>query len=70
MPKKKSKRDHKTSSGLKQKRRAKRTIKRLVMKMARWDRYKEEIEKGRRPGPASRWNTDRIQKHIELLERL
>jgi hypothetical protein len=69
MPKKKGKRDHKVSSGLRAKRKAKRTINRLVMKMSRWERYKKEISEGRRSGSPSRWDTSGIEKHIAFLEK-
>lgn len=40
-----------------------------MLKMNRWQRYLDEIERGRRKGPASRWNTSGIERHIVFLEK-
>jgi hypothetical protein len=58
----------KPSSGLKKSRRAKSEIRRLRMKIARWDKYTAQVEAGKRKGKASRWKTDGLLKHIQLLE--
>jgi len=65
----KRKRDHKVSSGLRAKRKAHRLINKLMMKIARWNRYKEEITKGKRPKTSSNWDTSGIEKHIAFLEK-
>jgi hypothetical protein len=69
MPKKKSKRTHKTSSGRSKYVRINRTIRRLTMKVNRWKRYQSEIGASKRSGPASRWDTSGLEKHIKLLEK-
>jgi len=70
MPKKQKKRDHRTSSGKHRTSRISKQIRRLEMKVKRWDRYKEEIQAGSRKGKISRWNTAGLEKHIALLESL
>jgi len=68
MPKKQKKRDHRTSSGKHKVSRTLKQIRRLKMKINRWNRYKEEIQAGDRKGKMSRWNTAGLEKHIALLE--
>lgn len=65
---KKSKGNHKESSGLRKVRRIGRAIKRLDMKINRWKRYQKEIEAGEREGKKQRWNTDGLEKHKTLLQ--
>lgn len=60
----------KQSSGQRKARRINKEIRRLKMKMARWDRYTEEVEAGTRKGTTKRWNTDGLRKHMEFLETL
>ena len=64
------KKDHKPSSGLRKSRRINNQIRRLHMKIARWDKYTAQIEAGKRKGKASRWKTDGLLKHVELLESI
>lgn len=69
MPQHKGKRDHRTASGFRAARRSRRIISRLLLKINRWNRYKDEITQGKRKGLESRWDTSRIEKHIALLEK-
>lgn len=76
---KKSKGDHKTSSGGHKLAKKNRAIRKLRQKIARWERYKEEgkpsvtaeqEEKKRRPNKSRHrdWDTSGLKKHLELLE--
>lgn len=62
------KKDHKPSSGKKKERKARAALRRLRMKIARWDRYTAEVEAGKRKGKASRWKTDGLLKQVDLLK--
>lgn len=64
------KRDHRTSSGKRKISRIMRQIRRLEMKMKRWNRYKDEIHAGSRKGKPSRWDTAGLEKHKTFLESL
>lgn len=70
MGKHKKKRDSTTSSGRRKARRLNSQVRRLQMKIAKWERYIQEIEQNKRKGSANRWNTAGLKKHMELLERL
>ena len=70
MGKHKRKRNSTTSSGRRRGARMMRNIRKFQMKVNRWDRYKEEIEKEERKGNPSRWDTSGLKRHIELLEKL
>ena len=43
---------------------------RTEMKINRWKRYVDEIERGERKGKVSRWNTAGLEKHAEYLKQL
>lgn len=68
MGRKLNKRSSRTSSGKTKITRILRQIKRLKMKINRWNRYKEEISARTRKGKISRWDTSGLEKHIKLLE--
>jgi hypothetical protein len=70
MPKRQRERNHKTSSGKHKASRILKQVKRLKMKINRWNRYKEEIRAGNRKGKISRWDTSGLEKHMALLESL
>ena len=70
MGKKKSKRTSKTSSGKHKKSKIRKVIMRTEMKINRWKRYVDEIERGERKGKVSRWNTAGLEKHAEYLKQL
>lgn len=70
MGKKKSKREHKVSSGKRKSRTANRIIRECMMKIKRWQRYQEEIKAGKRKGELARWDTSGLEKHIKYMEKL
>jgi len=70
MGSKKIKRVYTKSGGGIKKRRAQRTIRRWMMKIARWERYQEEIKTGLRQGDPKRWDTAGLLRHIALLEKV
>ncbi len=67
---KKGKGVFKASSGRSKKRKAQRTIRRYMMKVARWERYQSEIKAGSRRGKLGRWDTAGLLRHIALLEKV
>ena len=70
MGKHKNKRDSKVSSGKRKASKINTQLKRLQMKISRWNRYKEEVIQGKRKGSVDRWNTSGLEKHMELLGKL
>lgn len=83
---KKSKGNHKESSGLRKLRTARRAIKRLTMKVNRWKKYQaagkscggavpthKGISEKRTASTRSRhngWDTSRMEAHIKFLEKV
>ena len=63
-----SKRASRKSSGLRRQQRANQERRRLTMKVARWERYKKEIESGSRKGKAADWDTSKMEKRIDFNE--
>ena len=66
-----------TSGGMKRCTRAKRALKRIMMKIARWERNQNNLEKvskwGKKQNPHRRsrhneWNTDGLKRHIAILQ--
>jgi len=81
MPKKTASTISKTSSGGRRRSRARAELRRVKMKIARWERYKEEgkpawtaakeKKKKSRPTTVSRynnWDTAGLKKHMKVLE--
>ena len=62
--------ESRTSGGKRKIQRINQQIRRLNMKVARWERYIEEIKQDKRKGKISRWDTSGLKKHIALLESL
>jgi len=78
---KKSKGDHKVSSGKHKLAVKNRAVRKLRQKIARWERYKEkgkpaitaaQEEKKNKPNKSRHhnWDTTGLKKHLELLEAL
>lgn len=77
-----SKQKHQDSSRLARSRRAKRNITRTKIKIQRWERYQEEIERGLRPVSVfkygknkgnpnpSRWDTTGLKSHLNNLQSI
>jgi hypothetical protein len=65
---KRKKRKYTPSAGGRRESKINSLILRLTMKVNRWERYREEIEGGKRSGDVKRWNTSGLKKHIQLLE--
>lgn len=68
MGKHKKKHDHQISSGKRKFSRINGQLSRLKMKIARWERYQNEIKRGERKGSIKRWDTAGLKRHMELLE--
>jgi len=66
----KKKRTKSASSGLSKMRNASRRAQRLTLKKKRWERYIREIGTGKRKGDVMRWDTSKIEKHIEFLKKV
>lgn len=67
---KKSQRASETSSGLRNVRKANYELRRLKMKVKRWERRQDEISKGKRPGDLERWNTAGLLKRMSQLHAI
>lgn len=69
MGKKKLKREHKTSKGLRRASRARKQLQRTKMKIKRWQRYAQE---GKPTNSKMRhgWDVSGLQKHVSLLESI
>jgi len=67
---KKNRNNFKDSSGDKRVAKYNRIVRVLTTKIARWNRYKEEILCGQRKTPTSRWDTTKLEKEVEKVKTL
>jgi len=66
---KSSSRKYKPSSGMLKARKNKRAIRRIGMKIARWERNKSNPQKVAAGKSRNNWNTTGLKKQLESLER-
>lgn len=66
---KKSKGNHKASSGQRKKQKANQQARRLRMKIARWKRNQENPDKALAGKSRNNWNTEGLEKHLALVEK-
>ena len=58
------------SSGKRQSRAANKALRRIKMKIARWERYKAEEKKPAKGSRRIGWDTSGLKKHAEFLKSL